>query len=447
MTDASASGDDAAGLAVRLGTHRAPALRQIVVGLDEDAHGMLGEVQVAAHPLADVPAEYRAEARLEAGPEDLTRGWVTAASIEGDEVAIEVRNSVVLVESVIGHLSIAGIDHNEVAWSLSRWMGMAPVVPGLRPFREVIAVAMPITGLDLAAEIDLDPVRVTSDRRLIEIVAANLNDTPEKEAFLAAGAWAVARVEALLLAVAEEAAVPLIGAAIDRVALEVQYSLATDPTGTPLPFARPALLTDPTAVRTALAHGHRSGRTWLRSLDNPPARVPASGPRLALPGVPDEPAWTDALHAWRRAVREADPLTAVGALFEAVEFYASGTKVPRVLTRGELDDVAKAVDAVGLAPEKRSRLEDVLARANEPPLRVRLVAALDADRVPYSAEEIERLWRLRDHRNAALHGRRRTEPDRDDLDLAKGLVNRMLVFRAWRRTSNDPRDERERAAS
>jgi hypothetical protein len=45
--DAYASKEEPAGLAVRLGTHRAPALREIVVGLDEEAHGMLGEVQVA----------------------------------------------------------------------------------------------------------------------------------------------------------------------------------------------------------------------------------------------------------------------------------------------------------------------------------------------------------------------------------------------------------------
>ena len=105
---------------------------------------MVGEVQIAVRHVAGAPAEYRAEARLEAGTENLTRGWVTAAAVKGDEVAIEVRNSVVFDENVIGHLSIAGIDHNEVAWSMSRWMGMAPVVPGLRPFREVIAVAMPM---------------------------------------------------------------------------------------------------------------------------------------------------------------------------------------------------------------------------------------------------------------------------------------------------------------
>ena len=430
--DASARAGEPVGLAVRLGTHRAPALREVVVGLDEEAHGMLGEVQVAAAPLAGAPAEYRAEARLEAGAENLTRGWVTKADPDGDEVAIEVRNSVVLSETLIGHLSIARTDHHEVAWSMSRWMGMAPVVPGLRPFPEAIAVAMPLVGLQVAAEVDFDPVRITADRPLIEIMAGPLNDTPEKEAFLAAGVWAVARVEALLLAVAEEAAVPLIEVAVDRLALEAQYSLATDPADLPLPFSRAALLTDPTAIRTVLVHGHRSGRTWLRSLDNPPARSPASDRRLVLPAVPDDPAWADALRAWRRAVREADPLAAVGALFEAVEFYASGTSVPDVLSHGELGDIAAAVDALGLAQAKRARLADVLARANEPPLRVRLVAALEADGVPHSAEEIERLWRLRDHRNDALHGRRRTMPDADDLDLAKGLVNRMLVFRAWR---------------
>src|SRR5439155_15297841 len=242
-----------------------------------------------------------------------------------------------------------------------------------------------------------DSVRITGDRPLLEIMAAPLNDTAEKEAFLAAGAWALARVQALLLVVAEEAAVPLIEAAIDRLALEAQYSLATDPAGTALPFARAALLTDPTAVRTALVQGHCSGRTWLRSLDNPPVPTSAAGRRLVLQVLPDDPAWTDALRAWRRAVRETDPLAAVGALFEAVEFYAAGTKVPHVLSHGELHDVAKAIDVLDLAPEKHTRLADVLARANEPPLRIRLVAALDADGVPYSAEEIERLWRLRDH--------------------------------------------------
>jgi hypothetical protein len=419
-------------LGVRLGTHRTPALREIAVGLDEKEHGQLGEVQVSAAALAGVPADYRAEARLLVSEKHLTAGWVTTAKVELPEVAIEVRNRVILSEQVIGYLSFANMTGDEMAWSMAQWMGMTPHVPGLRPITETIAVAMPITGLDLAGEIHLDPVTVTGDRRLIEIMAEPLKAAPEKEAFLAAGAWAVVRIEAPLLFVADQATVPLIEAAIDRLALEAQYSLAPAPGGTALPFARAALFTDPTAGRTTLAHGHRTGRTWLRTLDNPPIRTRAGGRRLVLPAIPDDPAWTDALRAWRRAVRETDRLAAVGALFEAVEFYASGTKVPRVLSPDELGQISKAIGALDLALEKRQRLGDVLARANEPPLRIRLVAALEADAVPYSAEEVKRLWHLRDHRNDALHGSRRGDPKNDDLDLAKRFVNRMLVFRAWR---------------
>lgn len=106
--------------------------------------------------------------------------------------------------------------------------------------------------------------------------------------------------------------------------------------------------------------------------------------------------------------------------------------MPRLLSRRECKEVAHAIDAAALEPMKRQRLTDVLARANEPPLRVRLLAALDADRVPYSNAEMDRLWRLRELSNDALHGRSRGEPEVDDLDLAKGFVNRMLAFRAWR---------------
>jgi hypothetical protein len=420
------------GQGVRLGTHRAQAMREIVVGLDEEEHGMYGEVQVEIRALAGAPAEYRAQARLEDGVEDLTRGWITKADLEADEVAIEVRSSTPLTEQVIGYLSIANLPGDETAWSISHWMGMTPHVPGLRPVREAVAVAMPVEGLDLAEDLDLGPVRLTRDRVLIEIMAAPLKASAEKEAFLDAGVWAVARVEAALLLVAEREAVSSIEATIDRFALEAQYSLATGPGGAPLPFLRTALFTDPVAVRSVVAHGHRTGRTWLRSLDNPAVRMPATGRRLVLPATPADPAWTDALRAWRRAVRQTDRLAAVGALFEAIEFYASRASVPKVLGAGEAKRVGKAIDALGLALAKRERLADVLARANEAPLRIRLVAALEADGVPYSAREIERLWRLRDHRNDALHGRRRGEPDADDLDLAKGLVNRMLAFRAWR---------------
>jgi hypothetical protein len=128
-------------------------------------------------------------------------------------------------------------------------------------------------------------------------------------------------------------------------------------------------------------------------------------------------------------VRESDGLASVGAIFEAVEFYASATKMPDVLTKAELKSVEDAIDDLRLADDKRKRLGDVLAMTNQPPLLDRLLAALEADHVPYSAGEIDALWRLRKFSNKALHGSERGTPAKNDLDLAYAFVNRMLVFR------------------
>jgi hypothetical protein len=131
-----------------------------------------------------MPADYRAEALLEAGTSNLTGGWVTKAEVDADEVALEVRNSLPLSEQVIGYLSIANLTGDEVALSMSHWIGMTPVVPGLRPVREVIVVAMPVEGLELADDIELGPIRLTRGRPLIEIMAAPLKASAEKEALL-----------------------------------------------------------------------------------------------------------------------------------------------------------------------------------------------------------------------------------------------------------------------
>jgi hypothetical protein len=71
-----------------------------------------------------------------------------------------------------------------------------------------------------------------------------------------------------------------------------------------------------------------------------------------------------------------------------------------------------------------------LGLVNQAPLRDRLLAALAAGRVPYAETEIDALWRLRETRNAAMHGALAGEPQPNDLDIGRALVNRILVFRA-----------------
>jgi hypothetical protein len=130
-------------------------------------------------------------------------------------------------------------------------------------------------------------------------------------------------------------------------------------------------------------------------------------------------------------VRAADPFAAVAALFEAIEFYAGRVSGTPTFSRTEMGIIKKTLASVPMDSEQRIRMGQVIAMANDIPLRAKLERALIADGVPHSNEELDALWDLRAVRNKAAHGAGRIDPDRNQLELGKGLVNRMLTFRAF----------------
>lgn len=121
-----------------------------------------------------------------------------------------------------------------------------------------------------------------------------------------------------------------------------------------------------------------------RDVHDRPVLIPAEIDDLySLPLPPDLPiVMREALSAWRRAAEETDPLAAVVALWEAVEFYASGAKVPKIFPDKAARRSLKRRATEGLEGDQLRRMEDVLGMLNQPPLLVRLKAALEADGVP-----------------------------------------------------------------
>jgi hypothetical protein len=103
-----------------------------------------------------------------------------------------------------------------------------------------------------------------------------------------------------------------------------------------------------------------------------------------------------------------------------------------VIAPAQITQLHAAGVVLGLTDDQLMRLDSVLALVNAPSLRERLVLVLLADGVSFSDAEITTLWRLRAVRNEAAHGGTKVTPVTNDLDLAKGLVNRMLMFRVWR---------------
>jgi hypothetical protein len=418
---------------VVLGTHRIPVLAlQVVETMNQPD---TANATVAAAPLANRPADYRPIGRIQIPGHVLFGGWVIRARPETDAVVLELSNGPALNEYRFDQLALAGIHHAEVVWSIAQMAGFTPEnlqISGLMPVSEAIVTVLPLTGITLGVDIDAGPVRLTTDRGFVELAAQSLSASPAKARLIEAGAWAVVNQRESLLLPAEIASVRLIEAAIDRIALEAQYSLACDPDGHPLPFTRDALLSDPTAIRLALVHGDVTGRTWLRTLDNAPVVLPLGERRISVPPVGAASDLGAAIQAWRRVIRTRDAVAATGALFESLEFYVGGLATEPIVTRAKCREIRRALREVELTDQQQQRLNDVLGWINRPPLKARLLAALKRDGVPYSDAEIEALWRLRKVRNEALHAAAVAEPVADDLEVGRAFVNRVLVFRIWR---------------
>jgi hypothetical protein len=137
------------------------------------------------------------------------------------------------------------------------------------------------------------------------------------------------------------------------------------------------------------------------------------------------------LSQFRRAAEEADPIAAINALWESVEFYLSETKVRPLFDSKTMRDL-RARATQGLSGERLERVKDVLARVNEAPLLVRLREATAADGVPISNEEFDLLAGVRRFRNDFIHGRTRGSLPASELRYAIALVNRFLTFRVFR---------------
>lgn len=144
----------------------------------------------------------------------------------------------------------------------------------------------------------------------------------------------------------------------------------------------------------------------------------------------------EAVSAWRRAAEEPNPLAAVVALWEAIEFYASAVKSSKskLFQKAQRKAIYERATR-GLQGQQLERVEDVLAVLNQPSLMMSLRAALKEDQVPYTEEEYRLLRSVRDARNEFVHGRSREAPSEADVRHAKAIVNRMLVCRIRRLTT------------
>ena len=427
---ASRSGRPPEGGRVTIGTATFDSVKNVTSAIEN--HATMSRFSLAIEALKVSSADYRGRVTSSI-PE--VGGYVVRADPATTDVNLIVTSGTVLDETRIPFLAHSGMSAAELIWAMTQIGGLpdsSQFIEGFAKRPATFAVVMPVAGMSSDRAYQIGPVAISGDRAGMAVLLANTGDPVHIGAFLGQSAWAVIEVDAGTVWEAETSGVERIELALDRLALVAQYSMATVRRVNLCPSCGTLCSRNSIAIPLVLVAEKPAGtqpRRWLRDRTASVKLLPVGDPRIRLrtPALKQSGPFNEAIRAWRRAVLTNEPLGAVLALWEAIDFYASGVSVP-CLNESECRALRAAMHSVALSEDQRRRVDDLFATINEAPLMTRLRAALDLDKVPHTEEDLSVLKRLRRHRNDALHGRERGRPDINDLDIARGLVNRMIVF-------------------
>jgi hypothetical protein len=402
------------------------------------------EVVVSNTALIDANPDYQSEVQIFIGTDEeldlLFTGFVVAVEPRGNETLITMTTDFQkLNEDRMGGLGFSQVDPREVMWALLRSSGMDAdkiKIEGYEPGPlEVFEVATALDGIHVGEATAVGRVHLLPDGPVARM-AEDLGPEELEKLYVGASAWAFVLTTARTLFEAETEGLKAIDTALAWLTTRTHYSGVVLPGGRARRFRRDWTMSRISRRDVVVARGVGTGRRWLRSPQDiayrPELVIHEVEDLESLPLPPDiSPQMREAFSAWRRAVEDSDPLAAVVALWECVEFYVSGVSVDELFTRPERRAVLKKATE-GLQGQQLQRVREVVGRLNEAPLLVRLRAALEQDGVPCTEEELALLREIRQLRNDFVHGRSRELPSEVDLRYAKAIVNRMLVYRVAR---------------
>jgi hypothetical protein len=369
-------------------------------------------------------------------------GSVTEATPVTDGVNVKAVAVVQLHENTVTDMAVRGVTAPEMIYVLARGSGIREErlkITGLESLpTETFEVIAPVEGVhtDHVTEFagiqflpgDHDPIGTLS-------VADAL-----RTAFQAP-AYARASVTATMMLAAEEQGLAAIDLALAWLTAQLCCGAVELPRGNLVPFKRDESLAGPRRRGLASVRASTSGRHWLRRPEMAAQERIAhvgDGMRPLNPVLPDLTLQDKlALLALGRAAREPDLLARVHDLWEAIEFYCSGTSVSPLFTAQQLEVITRSLPELDEAQHQRA--VEVIGQLNSPPLVTRLKQAIQDDGVPVTDGEIDLLRRLRKLRNDVVHGRKSLLPLPEDVEYATSLVARLLIYRsAGLSTTNSP---------
>lgn len=373
----------------------------------------------------------------------LFTGFVDSLEFRGEQAVMRV----VTLLHFLGDQKSGGLalDDNanliEAAWSFTRTAGVEDQSLRIEGFElpppEVFQVIIPVEGFHVGENISVGGVTLMSKNELVIQSVEGLELDELVEPFLDATCWAVAFPVAASLFDAENQGRQLVEIALALFRARLLSGFPFHPDGTPKPYRRSTRNANLELGGIVVVKGIKSGRRWLRGLHLIETST-AVEERLAQGcsdrsrvSVPLPLSISQALLAWSASSTATDPVRSIISLWEAVEFYASEVKIPKLFTKSERSSLLeRALD--GLNSTQGQRVKDLLDMLNSYSLRARLVAALQEDRFRYLEQELSQLWTIRTPRNKFGHGSAAELPSQEQLRIAISFVNRFLLHKVHR---------------
>lgn len=402
------------------------------------------QVQLRSDLARGLLIDYLAPAHLRDGGAERFIGDVLSATPDGDRIDVELTNMPELEESTTGAMATRGVPHHEVVYILTRTAGLHDGqlnIYGLDKLpHELFEVVVPVEGIVVG-----EPTTIGGCRLLpSDAVSERLREFTENEhllgPFARAPCAAIALASGTRLLDAENAALTRIDHALAWIAVSLRYGLSHWPDGRGVRFARTAFNALPDRVDVAWVRGLATARQLIHDTGPTAHRPQLDLDSDHLPG--DPPArWSlqdrQAAAALRRAAGATDPVQAVTALWDAIEFYVASTPTHVLFSNAQLKVLREAVPG-DLPAALRARAIEAINRLSQPALLTRLRAAIEADGVPTADDEWELLQRLRRSRNALVHGAgAQAAGSTREIARATAFVARLLVHRAHGASEHD----------
>ena len=362
-----------------------------------------------------------------------TGNIVSIKSEPNNQVLIMLDNGVELTETGIKSLTVIGVDHREVVYSLARQAGFPQghiVIPGLdNSVKEMIAF-VPFKGLLIEQDEMVKGVQLLA----LKSVKSMQEKLPKNEksevwhGFLDADGWISFRFTAAHFADAEDIAIEKADVFLSAYSSLLQYSYSQFG-GDFIEWERidgAINLKRQNHILLVMLH---TGGAWLRDISSYKPIQTKLKPtiKLDIGSVMDtSEGFQLPLLVWNRFRDSEDYYVVTIGLWQAIELLSTGVKLPKSLTQEQLTDLSSRAMA-NLTEQEGNLVRGAIKRLNDGALMERFKQHLTNIGIVLSKHEHDLLDKFRKIRNAIEHGKKAEEPSVQEIKRVKALVNRVIL--------------------